>query len=265
MIGVVRATILGVLLIAAIAAWGGRAALATPQDQIDYGAQSAISTQSPDGMVAITDPRVDPAGTLADATWIPQLVDPSAGPIIGSTELGSEFQMMPAGVHLQDVYALLTFMTPMQAPDGAWSVGFGFWSDLSGNFYDLFVQVEEGTATWNLGHGTADGAYQVLQSGPLADAAIDLTPGAENDLALVVYQGIAILSGTNHGVDAVAELPARPLSGDVFAEVGFTAANPAETATLPMSVHGFLTWDMSGGMVPDVLSIPSGSVGPSSY
>jgi hypothetical protein len=226
-----------------------------------------ITTDQPvsqDGMSAITDPRLDPQGTLDDAVWLPMTVDPSASELAGSVDLGSEFLNMPAGVQLQDVYAEMTFVTPPSYPVGAWAVGFGFWSDPAGNFYDIYVDVANGSATWKLGQGTSDGGYRILQSGVLPPGAVDLTPGAENYLSLVVYQGVVILSGNNFGVDAVVELPVQPMTGDVFAEVGFAAANPAETATLPMSVSGFSVWDMSGGMVFDLLSIPSGGVGQSS-
>lgn len=219
-----------------------------------------VTTADQDGMVAITDPRIDPLGTLDDALWLPMTVDPSASQLAGSVDLGSEFLNMPAGVQLQDVYAEMTFVTPPSYPAGAWAVGFGFWSDPTGNFYDIYVDVANGSASWKLGQGTSDGGYQILQSGVLPPGAVDVTPGAENYLSLVVYQGVLILSGTSFELDAVVELPVQPMSGDVFAEVGFSAANPAETATLPMSVTDFSVWDMSGGMVFDLLSIPSGAV-----
>jgi hypothetical protein len=219
-----------------------------------------ITTTAQDGMVPITDPRVDPQGTLDDALWVAITQDPSANQLAGSVDLGNEFRNMPANVALSDFYAEMYFTTPPQYPVGAWAVGFGFWSDPAGNFYDLYMQVENGVATWNLGQGTAGGGYQVLQSGPLPAGALDLTPGAVNNLTFMVYQGVAILSGANFGLDAVVELPAAPTTGDVFVEVGFSPANPAETATLPMSVSDFSVWDMSGGMVLDVLDIPSGSL-----
>jgi hypothetical protein len=220
-----------------------------------------ITTDEPisqDGMVAITDPRIDPAGTLHDALWLPMTVDPSANQLAGTVDLGSEFLNMPANVQLQDVFAELYFVTPPQQPVGAWAVGFGFWADTAGNFYDMYVQVENGSASWYLGQGTAGGGYQTLQSGALPFGAIDLTPGAENALSLVVYQGVAILGGNDYEVGAVVEVPTLPLTGDVFAEVGFAAANPAETVLLPMSVSDFSVWDMSGGIVFDLFSIPSG-------
>lgn len=223
-----------------------------------------VTADQPDGMVGITDPRIDPQGTLDDAFWAPMTADASAGPLNGSADLGSEFLNMPAGVQLQDVYALMTFVTPPMEPVGAWAVGFGFWSDPAGNFFDLYVEVENGSATWNLGQGTAGGGYQILQSGPLPPGAIDFMPGAENEIALVVYQGVAILSGISLGADAVVELPVMPVAGDVFVEIGFAPANPAEVAALPMSVSDFSVWDLSSGMVWDLLSLPSGSVGQSS-
>lgn len=219
-----------------------------------------VTTANQDGWFPITDPHVDPAGTLDDSVLIPFTLDPSADQLAGSVDLASEFRPLYANVQLQDVYTYLTFVTPPQQPVGAWAVGFGFWSDDAGNFYDIFVQVENGVATWNLGQGTTGGGYQLLQSGPLPAGAVDLTPGATNDLALVLYQGVAILSGESYGMDAVVELPVLPVTGDVFAEVGFAAVNPAETATLPMSISDFSVWDMSGGMVYDLLSIPSGSL-----
>jgi hypothetical protein len=223
-----------------------------------------ITTTNQDGMMPITDPRVDPQGTLDDALWVAITEDPSASQLAGSANLGDEFRNMPANVALSDFYAELYFTTPPQYPAGTWAVGVGFWSDTAGNFYDLFMQVDNGYATWNLGQGTA-GGYQVLQSGPLPAGALDLTPGAVNNLTFVVYQGMAILSGNSYGLDAVVTLPAAPTTGDVFVEVGFSPANSAETATLPMSVSDFSVWDMSGGMVLDVLHIPSGSVAQSAH
>lgn len=217
-----------------------------------------ITTGDQDGMVAITDPRIDPQGTLDDALWLPMSVDPSASQLAGSVNLGSEFLNMPANIQLQDVFAELYFITPPQQPVGAWAVGFGFWSDATGNFYDIYVQAEGGAATWYLGQGTAGGGYQTLQSGALPLGAIDLTPGVENYLSLVVYQGVVILGGNDYGVAAVVDLPVQPVAGDVFAEVGFAPTNSYEPAALPMSVSDFAVWDMSGGMVLDLFSIPSG-------
>jgi hypothetical protein len=219
-----------------------------------------LVTTTQDGMTPITDPRVDPQGTLDDALWVAITEDPSANQLAGSADLGNEFRNMPANVALSDFYSELYFTTPPQYPVGTWAVGFGFWADAAGNFYDVFMQVDNGVATWNLGQGTAGGGYQVLQSGPLAAGALDLTPGAVNNLTFMVYQGVAILSGNAYGLDAVVTLPAAPSTGDVFVEVGFSPANPAEPATLPMSVSDFSVWDMSDGMVLNVLDIPSGSL-----
>jgi hypothetical protein len=219
-----------------------------------------ITTAAQDGMIPITDPRVDPQGTLDDALWVAITEDPFANQLAGSADLGNEFRNLPANVALSDFYAEMYFTTPPQYPVGAWAVGFGFWSDAAGNFYDLYMQVENGSATWNLGQGTAGGGYQVLQSGSLPAGALDLTPGAVNNLTFMVYQGVAILSGNDYGLDAVIELPSAPTTGDVFVEVGFTPVNPAEPATLPMNVSDFSVWDISGGMVLDVLDLPSGSL-----
>ena len=219
-----------------------------------------VTTATQDGMTPIADPRVDPQGTLDDALWVAVGEDPAADQLAGSVDLGYEFRTMPANVALSVFYATTYFTTPPQSPAGAWAVGYGFWSDTAGNFYDLYIQVENGVATWNLGQGTAGGGYQVLQSGPLPAGAVDLTPGAVNGLDLIVYQGVAILSGNSYGLDAVIELPVLPSTGDVFVEVGFSPTNPNETATLPMSVSEFSVWDMSSGMVLDLFDIPSGSV-----
>lgn len=221
-----------------------------------------VTTAAQGGMIPITDPRVDPQGTLDDALWVAITEDPAASQLAGTANLGDEFRNMPANVALSDFYSELYFTTPPSYPMGAWAVGFGFWADAAGNFYDVYMQVDNGVATWNLGQGTAGGGYQVLQSGPLPAGALDLTPGAVNNLTFMVYQGVAILSGASFGLDAVVELPVLPSNGDVFVEVGFSPANPAEAAALPMSISDFSVWDMSGGTVLDVLDIPSGSVGP---
>ncbi|MEZ4504633.1 MAG: hypothetical protein R2848_01945 [Thermomicrobiales bacterium] len=207
-------------------------------------------TTEQDGIVAITDPHIDPLGTLNDAFWIPMTLDASAGPLAGAVNLTTEFRTMNAGVQLQDVYALLRFVTPPQLPMGGWSVGFGFWADSAGNYYDP-LRARRGRHC-DLESGSGNGHRHVSGAaiGHALARAVDLTPGAENDLTLVVYQGVARDPERQRDWRRCGgELPAAPVAGDVFAEVEFQAANPAETATLPMSVSEFSVWDMSGGEV----------------
>ena len=102
-------------------------------------------------------------------------------------------QYLTAGVNLTDFYAELTFITPAADPAGLWTFGFCFWADANGNCYDLFVSSNGANMNWGLGIWSPSG-FDLAQSGPLPADAIDLTPGAENEVTVAVYKGIAMLS-----------------------------------------------------------------------
>ena len=204
------------------------------------------------GTAPITDPRVDPARTLAEASVVSLMNAPAAGPFQASADLAasdSGFSHLPSGVNLTDFYATQSYITPPTTPSGSWGFGFAFWDDGQGNSYDVFVQGTNGAALWVLGQQTPTG-YTILQSGDLAPGAVDFTPGAQNQLSLVVYQGLALLSGNDGTLDATIDLGGATGSGDVLAEVGFLADDTTSGQSLPISMSGFSVWDLSSGMYP---------------
>jgi hypothetical protein len=209
--------------------------------------QSGTSTGASSG--TLTDPRVDPDGTLSDAFVISLLSDPAAGPLKASDNLAaSDFKYLSSGVNLSDFYASMSYVTPPATPAGSWSVGFAFWDDGQGNSYDVFIQAKNGAATWGFGQQTAAG-YNILQSGDLAAGAIDYTVGAENYIGLVVTQGMALLTGNDLALATTIDLGGATGAGDVQAEVGFLADDSTTTATLPVSLSGFSVYDMSPAAV----------------
>ena len=209
-------------------------------------------------MLPITDPRVDPQGTLDDALWVALAVDPSANQLAGTANLGSEFRTMPANVALSDFYAEMYFTIPhnnRRAP--------GRLDSVSGPM--PLATSTTSTCRWKTatrpGISVREHPVAAIRCcNPAASAGARSYARRRQQPDFMVYQGVAILSGNDFGLDAVVELPTAPTTGDVFVEVGFTPANPVETATLPMSVSDFSVWDMSAGMVLDVLDIPSGSL-----
>jgi hypothetical protein len=199
----------------------------------------------------LTDPRVDPDGTLSDALVISLLGTPAAGPSQASDTLTSpEFKYLSSGVNLSDFYTTMLYTAPSGPVAGSWSYGFAFWDDGQGNSYDVFIQAKNGAAKWGFGQQTAAG-YTILQSGDLAAGAVDFTPGAQNYVGLVVAQGVAILTGNDLVVAATIETGATS-SGDVSAEVGFLADDGATTTTLPVVLSGFNVWDLSPAAVAAV-------------
>jgi hypothetical protein len=207
-----------------------------------------------EGTTPITDPRVDPDGTLADAFIYSLMADPVGGPLQANDNLATgDFKYLSSGVQVSDFYAELYYVTPPAAPAGSWAVGFSFWDDGQGNSYDLFIQANNGTAKWGFGQ-SVNNSYSVLQSGELPAGAVDFTVGTENFLSLAVYQGVAMLSGNEFNLDTTVEVAATSGSGDVQAEVGFLATDTTTTQTLPVSLSDFAVWDISSGMVGDILA-----------
>jgi hypothetical protein len=206
-------------------------------------------------LVPIADPAVDPAATLDDAFFLSLGQDPvyeSSG-ATGDLSNGSP-QFLSAGVNLPDFYAELYYLTPPVDPAGAWTFGFCFWADANGNCYDFFVSSNGTQLLWGLGVWGPNG-YEILQSGDLPADAIDLTPGAENELTMVVYKGIALLSTNTYLLDASLPVPGQPFGGDIKATVGYIAAVETETRTLPMTITYVAIWDMSSGVYPDILAV----------
>ncbi len=199
----------------------------------------------------LTDPRVDPNGTLSDALVISLLGTPAAGPSQASDTLTSpDFKYLSSGVNLSDFYATMLYTAPAGPVAGSWSYGFVFWDDGQGNSYDVFIQANNGAAKWGFGQQTPAG-YNILQSGDLAAGAVDFTPGAQNYIGLVVSQGVAILTGNDFGLAATIETGATG-SGDVSAEVGFLADDGASTTTLSVTLSSFSVFDLSPAAVAAV-------------
>lgn len=200
----------------------------------------------------LTDPRVDPNGTLSDALVISLLADPAGGPLRAEDTLtASDVKFLSSGVNLSDFYARLNYVTPPAGTQGSWTVGFSFWDDGQGNYYDVVIFASNGTAKWVLGQQSAAG-FDILQSGDLAAGAVDFTPGAENYVALAVTQGLALLSGNDLNLGASIDLGGIAGSGDVSAEVAFLASDAAPAETLPVSLSGFGVWDLSPAAVAAV-------------
>lgn len=199
--------------------------------------------------LTITDPRVDPSATLGDALLVSLVADPVAGPGSASTDLSNgQFRYLSSGVNLSEFYAVLSYTTPPATPAGSWAVGFTFWDDGQGNYYDIFIQVNSGAAKWGFGQATGND-YTLQQSGDLGPNAVDFTPGAQNFLGVVLYRGIVMLSGNSFELDATVDLGASTGSGDVEAEVGFLADDTATTETLSFSISNFSVWDLSAGTI----------------
>ncbi len=204
------------------------------------------------GSDGLADPREDPSGALSGALVYSLLATPVAGPIKAQDSLSAtDFRYLASGVSLSDLYTSATFVTPPAQPSGSWSAGFAFWWDGQGNYYDLFIQSKNGASKWGYGQQTATG-YQILQSGDVAPGAIDFTPGAENYLALVVTNGMALLMGNDFELAVSVDLGGATGMGDVQAEIGFLADDKSTTQTLPVSISSFRVWDLSPAAVAAV-------------
>ncbi len=198
---------------------------------------------------SLTDPRVDPDGTLADALVLSILADPAGGPLQANDSLAAtDFKFLGSGVNLSDFYASMNWVTPPSTPAGSWTVGFAFWVDAQGNSYDIFIQAKNGAAKWALGQQT-DAGYNVLQQGDLPATAVDFTVGADNYIGLAVTQGLGLLSGNDLALGATIDLAGATGIGDVQAEVGFLADDSTTVETLPVSLSGFAVWDLSPAAV----------------
>lgn len=186
-------------------------------------------------LVPYTDPAIDPAATLSDAFFMTL----SQGSVYVSNGANGDLtsaspQSLAAGVNLPDFYAELSYLTPPVDPAGMWTFGFCFWGDANGNCYDLFVSSNGTLMIWGLGVWSPSG-YDIVQSGDLPAGAIDLTPGAENEMSVAVYQGIAMLSTNTYELDASFAVPGQPFGGEVTATVSYIAAVETDTRTLPVS------------------------------
>jgi hypothetical protein len=223
------------------------------------------------GWEPITEPWVNPDDTLTDAFFVSLESDPVASEIEGSTELQpDEYKLLPADVALTDFYAELYYLTPTLPEGGEFSVGFCFWVDADGGCYDIVLQVDaSGNAIVGSGFmpGVGQGDYHAMtMTTTLAAPQMDPTPGAENTLSVVVYDGYAILSGNDFDVIAMIALPDDALAGKVKAQIGYVDWGlPANTGPLSVTITEMDVWDRSSGMTPvfDWLDEPTATPAPS--
>lgn len=217
---------------------------------------SVQSTSAPGtgATVPITDPRVDPMGTLDDAFFVSMENDSIVPAVDGSTELQpGEFKLLPTEVAVEEFYAELYFVTPTIPEGGEFSVGFCFWVDVAGNCYDIYLQTDaDGNTFAGMGYSPAAGDYvMMMQTSLLADEAIDPAPGAQNWIDIVVYDGYVILEGNTFEPLAVMALPDAAVAGQVKAQIGFVDYGlPVGTAPLAVELTDFAVWDLSAGVTP---------------
>ncbi len=232
-------------LVASMLGWLGGTA---PDFQQVVAAQPPTALSTRDRSIA--NPHVNPAGTLADAIAISNMEPAAAGPFATDLDLPQwSAQRLPTNVALQDFVVRITYMTPASNPEGTWKFAVCFWTDPAGNCYDLFLAFDGTDRYGGLGFFNGDG-YSMLVSTALAPGSIDLAPGEENTLTVVVYDGVGILSGNTAGVDFLQELPAERVTGDVQAEAGFISLDLSQDVPLPVSITSFTVWDLSAGTVP---------------
>lgn len=190
-------------------------------------------------------PPFDVEAAYVQSALTAVLTPATAGLTGGSVDLAQNTAAsVPFGVQLEEFYAELTFVTPQLATSGLWLYGFCFWVDAAGNCTDVFVQSDGASANWGLGSFPATGAYTLLDSGAVPAGAIDLTPGAENVIALVIYQGSAVLA-VNGEVAASFHLTSQPAAGDLVERVEFSSDDP-NAQLLTMTTHDVAVWDLSG-------------------
>jgi hypothetical protein len=206
------------------------------------------------GMVPITDPRVDPLGTVEDAFFLTLENDSIVPAVDGTTALQpGEFKLLPSDVAVTEFYAEFYFVMPVLPEASEFQVGFAFWFDAAGNYYDFYLQTDPAGNTYTgVGYSPIDGDYQILmQTSLLAEGAIDATPGAENSIDLVVYDGYAIIEGNSIEPLAMFALPNAAVPGKVKAQIGFQDYGlPAGAGPLSVTISDFAVWDLSGGMTP---------------
>lgn len=192
----------------------------------------------------LTAPPYDAEAAYVQSAITSVLTPATASTMGGSVDLASNSAASePLGVQLEEFYADFTFSTPQMTTSGLWLYGFCFWADTAGDCTDFFIQSDGASVNWGLGSFPASGAYTLLDSGPVPAGAIDLTPGAENVIALVVYQGSATLAA-NGQIAASFHLTSQPLAGDLVERVEFSSDDP-NAQPLTMTTHEFAVWDLS--------------------
>lgn len=208
-------------------------------------------------MAPIRDPHIDPDGTLSDAFAVSLGMSPVVNGLSAADDVDIDsVTSLRARVQLADFYTELYFPTPSVEIGTDYLFGFCFWSDPAGNCYDIYVRsANGGLAEWYYGYDPVEENYQTIDSGTmrsLPPGTIDPTIGATNFLSLMVYRGVAILSGNTFSAAAVIPLRGTPIAGDVKAEMGFLSTTEAGATSLPlpMSFSDFAVWDLSSGLVP---------------
>lgn len=200
----------------------------------------------------------DPESLLGDAVLISTSTQPVVGPLQASYDLASgDVESLSSGVQLGNGYAQFSYTVPPATIAGAWIAAFRFWDDGQGDYYEISVRDWNGALKWGLLQFTSQGS-EIVQTGDLDAGTIDLTPGADHMLSLVVYEGIVVLAGDDSRIYADVDLAASGV-GDIAAEAGFLADDQATTQTLPMSLSDFSVWDLSSlqANVPTVVALPT--------
>lgn len=191
---------------------------------------------------ALTAPPYDPEAAYVQSAITSVLSPPVAEPIRRTGPVApNQAANVPLGVQLDELYAELTFWTPLQS-SGLWLFGFCFWVDPAGNCTDFFIQSDGAAAHWGLGAYTASG-YTLLNWGVMPAGSVDLTPGAHNVMAVVVYQGAATL-GANGQVAASFMLNSQPAAGDVVERIEYSNDDP-NAQPLIMTATDVAVWDLS--------------------
>lgn len=128
-------------------------------------------------------------------------------------------------------------------------MGFTFWDDGHGNYYDLSIISDPGSVLWGLGVTTGY-HYDVKQTGNAADTSgLDVTPGAVNTLSLVFSDGFVILAG-NDTILAQVDVGVSG-SGDVRAKVGWGAEHGTPVPPVSISISNFSVWALpADGAMP---------------
>ncbi len=217
------------------------------------GAQTEQAAEEEPTEEASTDEEsVDaPSGALDAAALETAVIDyavtvgPVAGPFVEDVMLtNGALRVLPAGVDVSNFHTEVRFVVPVDAPPGAWSIGFCFWVDPAGNCYDLFVSSDGATAEWAYARSAPTGESEVLESGPITG--LDLTPGISNFIGLSVVDdtGILIVNSPEPAVSFAIDSPGG--TGDIVRWLAFEAADPADTRSFTMSTDEFSVWDLSG-------------------
>lgn len=200
---------------------------------------------------ALSAPPYDPEAAYVQSAITSVLTSPVADPIRRTGPVApNQAANVSLGVQLDELYAELTFWTPEPSPAGLWLFGFCFWVDPAGSCTDFFIQSDGAAAHWGLGSYSASGDYTLLDWGDMPAGSVDLTPGAHNVMAVVVYQGSATL-GANGQVAASFFLNSQPAAGDVVERIEYSNDDP-NAQPLIMTATDVAVWDLSGaGLMVD--------------